>query len=66
MDEAEPDIALLDVTLPSLGGFDILRRLRGDSDLPVLMLTARDDFSDRVHDLQVGADDYLHQAVQCA
>ncbi len=50
---------LLDVTMPSLGGFDVLRRLRGDSDLPVLMLTARDDFSDRVHGLELGADDYL-------
>jgi DNA-binding response OmpR family regulator len=59
VDEAAPDIVLLDVTMPSLGGFDVLRRLRGDSDLPVLMLTARDDFSDRVHGLELGADDYL-------
>ena len=54
-----PDIVLLDVTMPSLGGFDVLRRLRDDSDLPVLMLTARDDYSDRVHGLELGADDYL-------
>jgi two-component system response regulator CpxR len=59
VDESTPDIVLLDVTMPSLGGFDVLRRLRGDTDLPVLMLTARDDFSDRVHGLELGADDYL-------
>lgn len=59
VDEAPPDIVLLDVTMPSLGGFDVLRRLRGDTDLPVLMLTARDDYSDRVHGLELGADDYL-------
>jgi len=59
VDESMPDIVLLDVTMPSLGGFDVLRRLRGDTDLPVLMLTARDDFSDRVHGLELGADDYL-------
>jgi two-component system response regulator CpxR len=59
VDETAPDIVLLDVSMPSLGGFDVLRRLRGDSDLPVLMLTARDDYSDRVHGLELGADDYL-------
>src|SRR3569833_1391312 len=59
VDEFPPDIVLLDVTMPSLGGFDVLRRLRGDTDLPVLMRTARDDYSDRVHGLELGADDYL-------
>jgi DNA-binding response OmpR family regulator len=59
VDETPPDIVLLDVTMPSLGGFDVLRRLRSDTDLPVLMLTARDDYSDRVHGLELGADDYL-------
>jgi two-component system response regulator CpxR len=59
LENSPPDIVLLDVTMPSLGGFDVLRRLRGDSDLPVLMLTARDDHSDRVHGLELGADDYL-------
>jgi DNA-binding response OmpR family regulator len=59
VDETPPDIVLLDVTMPSLGGFDVLRRLRADTDLPVLMLTARDDYSDRVHGLELGADDYL-------
>jgi DNA-binding response OmpR family regulator len=59
LEDSPPDIVLLDVTMPNLGGFDVLRRLRGDSDLPVLMLTARDDHSDRVHGLELGADDYL-------
>ncbi|HEV7715762.1 MAG TPA: response regulator transcription factor [Steroidobacteraceae bacterium] len=54
-----PDIVLLDVAMPSLGGFDVLRQLRGDSNLPVLMLTARDEHGDRIHGLELGADDYL-------
>lgn len=56
---ARPDIVLLDVSMPSLGGFEVLRRLRGESDLPVLMLTARDEYGDRIHGLELGADDYL-------
>jgi two-component system OmpR family response regulator len=55
----KPDIMLLDVAMPSRGGFEVLRALRGDSDLPVLMLTARDEYGDRVHGLELGADDYL-------
>jgi DNA-binding response OmpR family regulator len=54
-----PDIVLLDVSMPSRGGFEVLRQLRDDSDLPVLMLTARDEYGDRVHGLELGADDYL-------
>src|SRR4029079_11056803 len=54
-----PDIVLLDVSMPSRGGFEVLRQLRGDSDLPVLMLTARDEYGDRVQGLELGADDYL-------
>lgn len=55
----KPDIVLLDVAMPSRSGFDVLRALRGESDLPVLMLTARDEHSDRIHGLELGADDYL-------
>jgi DNA-binding response OmpR family regulator len=55
----KPDIMLLDVAMPARGGFEVLRALRGDSDLPVLMLTARDEYGDRVHGLELGADDYL-------
>lgn len=54
-----PDIVLLDVSMPARGGFEVLRQLRSESDLPVLMLTARDEYGDRVHGLELGADDYL-------
>ncbi len=57
--ERRPDIMLLDVSMPSLGGFEVLRKIRGESDLPVLMLTARDEHGDRIHGLELGADDYL-------
>lgn len=50
---------ILDVMLPSLDGFEVLRRIRRTSDLPVLMLTARGDETDRIVGLEVGADDYL-------
>ncbi|MBW3141285.1 response regulator [Ferrimonas balearica] len=55
----EHDIVLLDVMLPGLNGFDVLRQLRQKSDVPVLMLTARGDDIDRVVGLEIGADDYL-------
>ncbi len=50
---------ILDVMLPSLDGFEVLRRIRKTSDIPVLMLTARGDETDRIVGLEVGADDYL-------
>ena len=50
---------VLDVMLPGLDGFEILRRLRARSDVPVVMLTARGDDVDRIVGLEVGADDYL-------
>ena len=53
------DIVILDVMLPGLGGFEVLRRVRTHSDVPILMLTARGDDSDRVLGLESGADDYL-------
>ena len=53
------DMVLLDVMLPGANGFEILRRLRSESDLPVLMLTARGDDVDRIVGLEIGADDYL-------
>ncbi|MFE7036133.1 response regulator transcription factor [Streptomyces sp. NPDC057621] len=55
-----PDLLLLDVMMPRLGGLETCRRLRAAGrDLPVLMLTARDQVSDRVTGLDAGADDYL-------
>jgi two-component system OmpR family response regulator len=53
------DAVVLDVMLPRLDGFEVLRRLREERSTPVLMLTARDRVSDRVTGLDLGADDYL-------
>jgi DNA-binding response OmpR family regulator len=53
------EIVILDVMLPSVGGFDVLRRLGADYATPVLMLTARGDDVDRIVGLELGADDYL-------
>jgi two-component system KDP operon response regulator KdpE len=54
-----PDIVLLDIGLPGRDGFDVLRELRTFSDVPVVMLTARDDAMDKVKGLELGADDYV-------
>lgn len=54
------DLMILDVGLPGMDGFEVLRRLRAAANpLPVLVLTARDALDDRVHGLDVGADDYM-------
>ena len=53
------DLAILDVMLPKLNGFDVLRNLRAKSGMPVLMLTARGDDMERIVGLEIGADDYL-------
>ncbi len=50
---------LLDLMLPGLDGFEVLKRIRAKSDVPVLMLTARGDEADRIVGLEIGADDYL-------
>lgn len=55
----EYDLAVLDVMLPKINGFDVLRNLREKSGLPVLMLTARGDDMERIVGLEIGADDYL-------
>jgi DNA-binding response OmpR family regulator len=52
-------IVVLDIRLPGIDGFDVARKLRARSDLPILMLTARDEEPDRVAGLELGADDYL-------
>lgn len=53
------DLVVLDVMLPGLDGFEVLRRLRASSSVPVLMLTARAEDADRIAGLELGADDYL-------
>jgi two-component system, OmpR family, phosphate regulon response regulator OmpR len=50
---------ILDVMLPDLDGFEVCRRVRAESDIPILMLTARGDETDRIVGLELGADDYL-------
>ena len=54
-----PDLVVLDLGLPRLDGVEVCRRLRADSDVPILMLTARTETEDRVDGLDSGADDYL-------
>ncbi len=55
----QPDLIVLDIMLPILDGFEVCRILRQDMNMPILMLTARDDEIDRVIGLEMGADDYL-------
>jgi DNA-binding response OmpR family regulator len=57
--EEKPDLVLLDLMLPRLDGFEVCRILRRETNVPILMLTARTDEVDRVVGLEVGADDYL-------
>jgi len=57
--EGEYDMVILDVMLPKMNGFDVLRNLRQQSKLPVIMLTARGDDMERIVGLEIGADDYL-------
>jgi two-component system, OmpR family, response regulator CpxR len=57
--EGEADLIVLDVMLPGIDGFEILRRLRRESKVPVMMLTARGEDVDRIIGLELGADDYL-------
>ena len=58
-EQTKPDLVVLDVMLPSMDGFEVCRILRKKSNVPILMLTARDDEIDRVLGLEMGADDYL-------
>ena len=57
--EENPALIVLDLALPDVDGIDVCRRIRQRSDVPILMLTARDDDVDKIIGLEVGADDYL-------
>ena len=57
--QRRPDLVVLDLGLPHLDGLDVARRLRRDTDIPIIMLTARVEESDRLLGLEVGADDYV-------
>jgi DNA-binding response OmpR family regulator len=54
-----PDLIILDVMLPGMNGFDVCKRIRESSSLPIIMLTARGEVMDKVVGLELGADDYL-------
>lgn len=59
IDKRSPALVVLDIMLPELDGFEVCRRVRAESDVPILMLTARDDDIDKIVGLELGADDYL-------
>jgi len=55
----QPALVVLDLMLPEVDGWEVCRRVRGESDTPIIMLTARDDDVDKIVGLEMGADDYL-------
>lgn len=55
----KPDLVILDLMLPGIDGYEVCRRVRQDSDVPIIMLTARDEETDRLIGLTIGADDYV-------
>jgi two-component system alkaline phosphatase synthesis response regulator PhoP len=57
--EQRPALLILDIMLPEVDGLEVCRRVRADSDIPIVMLTARDDDIDKIVGLELGADDYL-------
>jgi len=57
--ENNPDLIILDIMLPGMDGFQVLRKIRENSTVPVIMLTARGEVTDRIVGLELGADDYL-------
>ncbi|MBL4936271.1 response regulator transcription factor [Clostridium sp. YIM B02515] len=57
--EGDIDLIILDIMLPSMNGMEVLRRLRQHSEIPIIMLTAKDQIMDKVMGLDMGADDYL-------
>jgi two-component system KDP operon response regulator KdpE len=59
LEHEQPDLILLDIGLPGMDGYEVLRQIRAFSDVPVIMLTARDEPLDLVKGLELGADDYV-------
>lgn len=57
--DAAPDLVILDINMPKLGGLEVCRRLRAQGDLPILFLSSRDDEIDRVLGIELGGDDYV-------
>ena len=61
LENEPPDLAILDVKMPRMDGMEVLRRLRRTSDLPVIILTSKDDEIDELLGFNLGADDYIHK-----
>ena len=59
LSEFQPDLVVLDLMLPAVSGFEVLSEIRRSGDLPVIVLTARAEETDRVAGLELGADDYV-------
>ena len=59
LEEHEPDLVVLDTVLPDLSGYEVLRRLRERTDVPVIVLSGRDGHVDKVRAFELGADDYV-------
>ncbi len=57
--ESAPDLILLDVMLPGMDGFEICKNVRKESEVPIIMLTAREEEADKIFGLELGADDYI-------
>jgi DNA-binding response OmpR family regulator len=57
--DLKPDLVVLDIMLPEIDGFEVCRRVRSESDVPIIMLTARDEDIDKIVGLELGADDYM-------
>ncbi|MGD2097096.1 MAG: response regulator transcription factor [Desulfobacterales bacterium] len=57
--QASPDLVILDIMLPEMDGFEVCRKIRQTSNIPIIMLTARGEVTDKVVGLELGADDYL-------
>lgn len=58
---ASPDLILLDLNLPGISGFEICKEVRSKSNVPILVLTGRDQIKDELHALNIGADDYINK-----
>ena len=61
LEASPPDLAIIDVKMPRLDGMEVLRRLRQTSDLPVIILTSKDEEIDEILGFNLGADDYIHK-----
>src|SRR3982750_4991027 len=61
LENEPPDLAILDVKMPRMDGMEVLRRLRRTTDLPVIILTSKDEEIDEILGFNLGADDYMHK-----